>query len=460
MSERIVIIDDEEKMRRILEMDLSEQGYEIYLAQGGEEGIKILQEKDVDLVITDMKMPGIDGLKVLEMAKELDPDRPVILMTAYGTIETAVKAIKEGAYDYILKPFELEEMNVLVEKALRLTRLVRENRFLKEELKGRYEFQNIIGRSRSMQKVFNLISQVASTSSTVFVYGETGTGKELVARAIHYKSPRHEEPFVPVNCAAIPETLLESELFGYVKGAFTGAYANKIGRFETAHRGTIFLDEVGDMPVSLQAKILRVLQEKSFTQVGGTKSIKVDVRIIAATNTDLKAALSKGTFREDLYYRLNVFPIYLPPLKERKEDIPLLAHYFLKRYNKTCGKNLKEISPEFIELLLEYNWPGNVRELENIMERAIVLTAGPVLKPEALSFYVKKGDKAELWEDASYSLAKEKVLDSFEKNYFTHLLKTAHGNISEASRIAQIDRKNLYQKLKERNIDPSKFKRS
>jgi len=458
MNERIVVIDDEGKMRRILEMSLSEQGYEIYLAPGGEEGIKILEEKDVDLVITDMKMPGMDGLKVLERAKELDPDRPVILMTAHGTVETAVKAIKEGAYDYILKPFELEEMNVLVEKALKLTRLVRENRFLKEQLKGRYEFQNIVGRSRSMQDVFKLISQVASTPSTVFIYGETGTGKELVARAIHYQSPRHEEPFVPINCAAIPETLLESELFGYAKGAFTGAYTNKIGRFEMAHRGTIFLDEVGDMPMSLQAKILRVLQEKSFERVGGTKSIKVDVHIIAATNTDLKMSIDKGTFREDLYYRLNVFPIYLPPLRERKEDIPLLAHYFLKRYNKTCGKDIKEISPEFIELLLEYHWPGNVRELENIMERAIVLTTGSILKPEALAFYVEKGDRVELWKDVNYSRAKEKVLDNFEKDYLTHLLKSAHGNISEASRIAQIDRKNLYQKLKERNIDPSEFK--
>ncbi|MBL7130584.1 MAG: sigma-54-dependent Fis family transcriptional regulator [Candidatus Omnitrophica bacterium] len=458
MSERILVIDDEGKMRRVLEMSLSEKGYNIYLAESGEEGIKVLQEKDVDLVITDMKMPGIDGLKVLERAKELDPDCPVILMTAYGTVETAVKAMKEGAYDYILKPFELEEMNILVEKALRLTRVIRENRVLKEELKGRYEFQNIVGRSRLMQDVFKFINQVASTTSTVFIYGETGTGKELVARAIHYQSPRREEPFVPVNCAAIPETLLESELFGYVKGAFTGAHTNKIGRFETAHRGTIFLDEVGDMPVSLQAKILRVLQEKSFEKVGGTESIKVDVRIIAATNTDLKTALNKGTFREDLYYRLNVFPVYLPPLRERKEDISLLAHYFLKRYNKAFGKDIKEISPEFIELLLEHHWPGNVRELENIMERAIVLAPGSILKPAALYFYVKKGDKAGLWKGMNYSAAKERVLDSFEKDYLAHLLKTAHGNISEASRIAQIDRKNLYQKLKERNIDPSEFK--
>ena len=458
MNERILVIDDEGKMRRVLEMSLSEQGYKIYLAENGEEGIKVLQEKDVDLVITDMKMPGIDGLKVLERAKELDPDCPVILMTAYGTVETAVKAMKEGAYDYILKPFELEEMNVLVEKALRLTRVIRENRVLKEELKGRYEFQNIVGRSRLMQDVFKFINQVAPTTSTVFIYGETGTGKELVARAIHYQSPRREEPFVPVNCAAIPETLLESELFGFLKGAFTGAHTNKIGRFETAHRGTIFLDEIGDMPMSLQAKILRVLQEKSFEKVGGTESIKVDVRIIAATNTDLKTALHKGTFREDLYYRLNVFPVYLPPLRERKEDISLLAHYFLKRYNKVFGKDIKEISPEFIEFLLEHHWPGNVRELENIMERAIVLASGSILKPEALSFYVKKGDKAGLWKGANYSAAKERVLDSFEKDYLTHLLKTAHGNISEASRIAQIDRKNLYQKLKERNIDPSEFK--
>ncbi len=458
MSERILVIDDEGKMRRVLEMSLSEQGYNIYLAESGEEGIKVLQEKDVDLVIADMKMPGIDGLKVLERAKELDPDCPVILMTAYGTVETAVKAMKEGAYDYILKPFELEEMNVLVQKALRLTRVIRENRALKEELKGRYEFQNIVGRSRLMQDVFKFINQVAPTASTVFIYGETGTGKELVARAIHYQSPRREEPFVPVNCAAIPETLLESELFGYVKGAFTGAHMNKIGRFETAHRGTIFLDEIGDMPMSLQAKILRVLQEKSFEKVGGTESVKVDVRIIAATNTDLKTALNKGTFREDLYYRLNVFPVYLPPLRERKEDISLLAHYFLKRYNKVFGKDIKEISPEFIELLLEHHWPGNVRELENIMERAIVLAAGSILKPEVLSFYVKKGDKAGLWKGANYSAAKERVMDSFEKDYLTHLLKTAHGNISEASRIAQIDRKNLYQKLKERNIDSSEFK--
>lgn len=459
MNERIVVIDDEEKMRRVLEMSLSEQGYEVYLAESGEKGIEILKEKDVALVITDMRMPGIDGIKVLEKAKELDHDLPVILMTAYGTIETAVKAMKQGAYDYILKPFELEEMNVLVEKALKHTRLVRENRSLKEELQGRYEFQNIVGRSRSMQDVFNLISQVAPTNSTVLIYGETGTGKELVARAIHYQSPRREETFVPVNCAAIPETLLESELFGHLKGAFTGAHANKIGRFEMAHRGTIFLDEVGDMLMALQAKILRVLQEKSFERVGGVETIKVDVRVIAATNTDLKAGMDKGSFREDLYYRLNVFTIYLPPLRERKEDIPLLAYYFLNRYNKAFGKDIKEISPEFTEFLLGYNWPGNVRELENIMERAIVLTKGSALTPDVLQFYVKGGGaQPGKWEEMNYHLAKGKILDNFEKDYLEHLLKISHGNISEASRIAQIERTTLYQKLKDHNIDPSQFK--
>lgn len=460
MNERILVIDDEERMRRILEMSLSEQGYKVYLGENGEEGIKILENKDVDLVITDMKMPGIDGIKVLEKAKEMDRERPVILMTAYGTIETAVRAMKEGAYDYILKPFELEEMNVLVEKALRLTRILRENRFLKEDIKNRYEFQNIVGRSSAMQNVFTLISQVAPTSSTILIYGETGTGKELVARAIHYQSPRREEPFVPVNCAAIPETLLESELFGHMKGAFTDAHVNKIGRFEMAHRGTIFLDEVGDMSMSLQAKILRVLQEKSFERVGGIESIKVDVRIIAATNKDLRIALDRGSFREDLYYRLNVFSINLVPLRERKEDIPLLAYYFLKRYNKAFGRDIKDISPEFIELLLEYNWPGNVRELENVIERAIVLTQGDTLRPEVLPFYVRrKGtSRASDWKDISYQKAKEKVLDNFEKDYLRHLLKISRGNVSEASRIAQLDRKNLYQKLKERNIDPSEFK--
>ncbi len=459
MNEKIVVIDDEEKMRRVLQMSLSEQGYEVYLAESGEKGIEILKEKDAALVITDMRMPGINGIKVLEKAKEMDQDIPVILMTAYGTIETAVKAMKQGAYDYILKPFELEEMNVLVEKALKHTRIVRENRSLKEEIKGRYEFQNIVGRSRSMQDVFSLISQVASTASTVLIYGETGTGKELVARAIHYQSPRREEAFVAVNCAAIPETLLESELFGYLKGAFTGAYANKIGRFELAHRGTIFLDEVGDMPMSLQAKILRVLQEKSFEKVGGVEAVKVDVRVIAATNTDLKAGLEKGSFREDLYYRLNVFPISLPPLRERKEDIPLLARYFLNRYNKAFGRDIKEISTEFIELLSGYNWPGNVRELENIMERAIVLAKGSVLIPDALQFYAKGGSgEPGKWKEMNYHLAKEKILDNFEKDYLAHLLKVSHGNISEASRIAQIERTTLYQKLKDHNIDPLQFK--
>lgn len=459
MSERILIVDDEEKMRRVLEISFSAEGYKIYLAASGEEGIKLLEEEEIGLVITDMKMPGVDGLKVLEKARELDPARPVILMTAYGTVATAVKAMKEGAYDYILKPFELEEMNALVEKAFRLSRLVKENRFLREELKGRYEFQNIVGRSSVMQDIFKLITQVAPAQSTVLIYGETGTGKELVARAIHYQSSRREEAFVTVNCAAIPETLLESELFGYVRGAFTGAYANKIGRFETAHRGTIFLDEVGAMPLALQAKLLRVLQERSFERVGGVESIKVDVRIIAATNIDLKEALNKGTFREDLYYRLNVFPVFLPPLRERKEDIPLLVQHFLKRYNKELGKDIREIRPEFMEALSAYDWPGNVRELENIMERAIVLSPGQALSTEALSFYSKKGERrAAPWQNLGYAEAKEKVLDNFEKDYLTHILGLSHGNISEASRLAHIDRKNLYQKLKERNIDPSQFK--
>jgi DNA-binding NtrC family response regulator len=405
-----------------------------------------------------MKMPGKDGLELLHHIRRIDEELPVIVMTAYGTVSTAVEAMRAGAYDYILKPFDLEEMRAVVGRALAMQKLLRQSRYLQEELEAKYQFEDIIGKSPRMQAVFKLISQVAPTKSTVLISGDSGTGKELIARAIHFHSPREKEPLIVVNCAALPETLLESELFGHVKGAFTGAHRDRRGRFELADGGTIFLDEVGAMSLNLQAKLLRVLQEKEFERVGGTGSIPVDVRIIAATNQDLKKAIEEGTFREDLYYRLNVVPIHLPPLRERKDDIPLLAYHFLRRYSQELKKDIKEIAPEAMELMLNYNWPGNIRELENAIERAIVLGTGERLSADTLPLPLANGPALRnTAANLSYQEAKKEVLQSFEKSFFSKILSKAGGNVSQAARLARLDRKNLYRKMKELNLTPRDY---
>ena len=376
----ILIVEDEAKMRRLLELNLGEDGFDTRSAADAEAGLESLQRDPVDLVITDLKLPGMGGLEFLHAVKRMNAALPVIVMTAFGTVETAVEAMKAGASDYVLKPFSLAEMRMVVHKELDVRRLREENRSLREELGKRYEYPNIVARSPKMQEVLATVERVAATNSTVLVGGESGVGKDLVAHLIHQRSRRAAGPFIKINSTAIPENLLESELFGYEKGAFTGATTSKPGKFELADKGTLFLDEIGDVPPGTQVKLLRVLQERSFERLGGTRTLKVDVRLIAATNRDLRAALEEGTFREDLYYRLNVVPIDIPPLRDHKEDIPDLVNLFIERFARAAGKSIGGISPDALAALTAFHWPGNVRELENIIERGVALSSGGVLQ--------------------------------------------------------------------------------
>ena len=460
MNEKILVVDDELKMRRILQMALQEDGYSVTSAENGKQALEKISGLPFHLVIADMKMPAMGGMELLKKIKELDEKLPVIIMTAYGTVSTAVEAMKQGACDYILKPFDIEEMKLIVSKAISMNRLIKEKEFQQEELKTKYGFENIIGKSPLIQEVCETIKKVTNVKSTVLIYGESGTGKELAARAIHFAGKMSERPFIAVNCAALSETLLESELFGHVRGAFTGAHADRQGRFELADRGSLFLDEVGAMSRSLQASLLRVIETKQFERVGGTKTIHVDVRIIAATNTDLKELVKKGDFREDLFYRLNVVPITLPSLRKRRDDIPILANHFLNLYNMELGKKIKMISPAAINILSSYTWPGNVRELENVIERAVVLAHKNILDKQdiPLDLSAKKDDNT--YETAkgqlSYNEAKKGIVESFEKDFFTGIMDKTGGNISKAAELSGMDRKNFYQKLKRLDIDPKK----
>ena len=382
--DKILVVDDERSMRDFLSIMLKKAGYDVTTAIDGDEAVKILHKDIFDLVITDLKMPKVDGLQVLKTVKELSPDTVVIVITAFASTETTVEAMKEGAYDYITKPFQNDEMKIRIKKALEKRRLSAENILLKKQLKDRAVFDNIVGKSEKIEKVFELVRKVSDSMSNILIYGESGTGKELIARAIHFNSRKKDKPFVTINCGALPEGLLESELFGHMKGSFTGAVFNKEGLFEVANGGTIFLDEVGETSPAIQVKLLRVLQDKEFKRVGGTKEIKVEVRIITATNRDLSKAVSEGKFREDLYYRLNVIPITLPPLRERADDIPLLADHFLNKFNKALNKSVKGFSQTTMELFRNYEWRGNVRELENVIERAVALSNSEIITPEYL----------------------------------------------------------------------------
>src|SRR6202048_3667804 len=378
----ILIVEDEAKMRRLLELDLGDDGFQTLSAEDAETGLKMLQNGAVDLVVTDLKLPGMNGLDFLQAVKRFQAALPVIVMTAFGTVETAVEAMKAGASDYVLKPFSLDEMRMMIHKELDVHKLREENRSLREALGKRFADPNVVARSPKMQEVLATVERVAPTNSTVLLGGESGVGKDLIARAIHEKSRRASGPFLKINSTAIPENLLESELFGFEKGAFTGAVASKPGKFELADKGTLFLDEIGDVPPATQVKLLRVLQEREFERLGGTRTVKVDVRLLAATNRDLRAALEEGTFREDLYYRLNVVPIDIPPLRAHKEDIPGLANLFLSRFAKDSGRSEKitGISPAAMQLLSGHYWPGNVRELQNVIERACALASGSQLE--------------------------------------------------------------------------------
>src|ERR1700744_4136818 len=375
----ILIVEDEPRMRRLLEISMGEDGHNVQTVEDAEKGLAFLRREAADLVVTDLKLPGMNGLDFLLEGKRLNPGLPFVVMTAYGSVETAVEAMKAGASDYVLKPFTMAEMKLVINKELDVQQVRDENKRLKEALGQRYHFQNIVGRSKKMQEVLALVERVAPTNSTVLIGGESGVGKDLIARAIHQNSRRAPGPFIKINSTAIPDTLFESELFGFERGAFTGALASKPGKFELADKGTLFLDEIGDVPAPIQVKLLRVLQEREFERLGGTKTLKVDVGMIAPTNRDLRAALEEGTFREDLYYRLNVVPIDIPPLREHKEDIPDLVNHFLARFAADNEKEIEGITPAALELLMEYHWPGNIRQLENSVERAVALSSGKVI---------------------------------------------------------------------------------
>jgi len=438
---KILVVDDEAPIRDMIRKGLSQVGgYSVEVAQNGVEAIEKIEKDVFDLVLTDLKMPEMDGLELLKTIKGTRPEVLVVLMTAYGTIETAVEAMRMGANDYITKPIDLNELLLHISKVQKEGFLLRENRLLRMEVRKKFEFGNIIGKSRKMQEIFSLIEKVALGSSTVIVYGGSGTGKELVAKAIHYNSPRADRPFIPFNCGAIPETLVESELFGHTKGAFTGAVQAKKGLFEEADSGTLFLDEISTILPSVQVKLLRVLQEKEVMKVGSTERTKIDVRMIAATNENLEANMKNGKFREDLFYRLHVFPIFLPDLKDRKEDIPLLAYHFLDVYSKEAKKEIKGVSKEAIKLLLEYHWPGNVRELENVIERAVIMTDQDYLVPNDLPKDLAEGFS----EMIKRGVKDRKSLGDIKSEYIKEILKEVGGNKRIASEILKVNPRTLY----------------
>src|ERR1700737_2800617 len=453
----ILIVEDEAKMRRLLELDLGEEGFTTLSAGDAETGLKLLRENSVDLVVTDLKLPGINGLEFLQAVKHQNAALPVIVMTAFGTVETAVEAMKAGASDYVLKPFSLAEMRMVIHKELDVHKLREENRSLREALGKRYAHPNVVARSPKMQEVLATVERVAATNSTVLLGGESGVGKDLIARAIHEKSRRARGPFIKINSSAIPESLLESELFGYEKGAFTGANASKPGKFELADKGTLFLDEIGDVPLAIQVKLLRVVQEREFERLGGTRTVKVDVRLIAATNRDLRAALEEGTFREDLYYRLNVVPIDIPPLREHKEDIPDLVTLFLSRFAQESASKITGVSPDALQILMDSHWPGNVRELQNIMERASALAAGPLLEASDIHIDSRGGKTADF---PSSFLPEGMTLEQWEDEMIRESLRRAHGNKSQAARMLGLSRNALRYRLSKIGIGDEPEKES
>ncbi len=447
--ETILIVDDEKNYLVILEALLAPQGYEIITEDNAVNALRLIREADLDLIITDMRMPGMSGMELLEETKKIDPELPVIMMTAYGTIEKAVEAMKKRAYDYITKPFRNEELKLTVKKALEFYRLKKENRLLSDALSDRYKYGNIIGKSQPMLKIYEMIGKVAPSKASVMITGPSGTGKELIAKAIHYNSPRKNRPFISINCGALTETLLESELFGHERGAFTGAVSMKKGRFELADGGTLFLDEVGEMSPSLQVKLLRVLQEMEFERVGGTKTIKVDVRILAASNRRLKEDVDKGIFREDLFYRLNVVHIEVPQLKERVEDIPFLVAHFVEKFRSSKKKKI-ELAPEVWKALYSYPWPGNIRELENTMERAMVMSSDENITLKDLPDYVisQEEETIDLDKIVPVNLALAQALDQIEEKLISRALKHSNNVQSRAAEMLGITRHAMHYKMK------------
>jgi DNA-binding NtrC family response regulator len=440
----ILIVEDEAKMRRLLELNLGDDGFTTFSAEDAETGLKLLRENSIDLILTDLKLPGMNGLEFLQTVKRQNAALPVVVMTAFGSVETAVDAMKAGASDYVLKPFSLTEMRIVIHKELDVRNLREENRSLREALGKRYSHPNIVARSPKMQEVLATVERVAPTNSTVLLGGESGVGKDLIARAIHEKSRRSSGPFLKINSTAIPENLLESELFGFEKGAFTGAVASKPGKFELADKGTLFLDEIGDVPPVTQVKLLRVLQEREFERLGGTRTVKVDVRLIAATNKDLRQALEQGTFREDLYYRLNVVPVDIAPLRERREDIPDLVNLFISRFTGESRKPVEGITPEAMQILVNYHWPGNVRELQNIVERACALAKGNVLNPSDIHLDVRP---AKSTNSPGGFLPDGITLEQWEDEMVQEALRRANGNKSQAARLLGLSRNALRYRL-------------
>ena len=454
--ETILIVDDEKNYLTILSAILEDEGFEVLTALGGQEALEIHKTSDLDLILTDMKMPTMDGIKLLENLKSVDPDLPVIMMTAHGTVDKAVEAMQKGAYTYVLKPFDNERLIIYVTKAISMYQVVKENRRLRDAVESQYRFGNIIGKSKKMQDIFDTIQKVAPSGATVLIEGESGTGKELVARSIHFNSPRREKPFVAVNCSALAESLLESELFGHEKGAFTGAVATKKGRFELADGGTLFLDEIGELSQNLQVKMLRVLQEKAFERVGGVRSISVDIRIIAATNKDLLQEMKAGRVREDLFYRLNVVHLSLPPLKARKEDIRLLVNHFIKKYasERKSAVPVAGVDQEVDRLFYDYSWPGNIRELENVIERVMILSPGEIIRVSELP----KGFKDNVYNTLHLEgiPADAKLYDTLaeiEKTMILRALKISNNVQSHAAALLGIGKSGLNQKIKKYNLD-------
>jgi two-component system, NtrC family, response regulator PilR len=451
---RVLVVDDEKSMRDLLAISLEKQHFEVTVADGGEAAIDTLRREPFDVVITDLRMPTTDGLQVLRAAKEASPELVVIVITAVGSTETAVEAMKLGAYDYITKPFKLDEINLIIRRALERKRLRDENLYLRKQLETQHRFDNIVGKSARMGEVFETIRKIADSPSTAMITGESGTGKELVARAIHFNGNRTGKPFISVNCGAIPEALMESELFGHVKGAFTGAIANKIGLFSAADGGTLFLDEITEIPALLQVKLLRAIQEREIRRVGDTRDLKVDVRLIAASNRDLEQAVAEGVLREDLFYRLNVIPIQLPPLRERREDIPLLVAHFLQKFGKQLGKEVRGITPEGLVVLERHHWPGNIRELENVLERAIVLGTGDTLGVESLPESVRrerpvKGMDVDLPEEG---MDLEAALDALERRYLQRALERSRGVQTKAAELLRMTFRQFRYKLQKHNM--------
>ena len=453
---KVLVIDDDAVARDLLADALKKDGHDVEAFSNGAEALSRGRQTRVDLVLTDIRMGTVDGLTVLREFKRFSPDTSIVLLTAFGSLEGAIEGIKQGAFDYLAKPFRKEEIKLVVQRALDHCRLVRENARFREELKGKDEWSPLVGSSPAMLDVYKLVARVSESKSTVLLQGESGTGKELIARAIHTNGPRRDKPFIPVNCGALPDTLLESEMFGYEKGAFTGAAGTKVGLFESANGGTLFLDEIGELGQALQVKLLRVMQDQEVRRVGSTTSAKVDVRIIAATNRDLEQLVKEGKFRDDLFYRLKVVPITLPSLVDRREDIPMLVHHFLQKCAAGIGHTVRGVLPDTMTLLTQYRWPGNVRELENAIERAVSLSHGPLLTPEDLPDVIRQGATA----DAATRLAHTDGLDDVyltleevEKRHLIRVLRETKGNKVKAAKILGIDRRTLYRMAERFGLD-------